>query len=89
MDTAWDLALRRLGAAAILQRARSAVVDAGKIAIGVVVADPAARDQIGPVRADIAVARFIVVEVVTAECAILALRFVDDGNVRFDAFFID
>jgi len=63
INAAQDLALRGLGTTVRLQRATPAVVHARKIAKQVVVADVAGRGQRFAGRADVAIARLVIDEV--------------------------
>jgi hypothetical protein len=81
VDTAWNLALRRLRAAPELHWTGPAVVDAGEVAERCIIGHAAGGDQIGPLGADIAVP-LSVVGVGAAEGAVVALGFVDHWYVR-------
>ena len=89
IDAARDLSRRLLRTASHLEGARIAVGLAGSVVKQVIVHDLAGRSQSVERRADVDVALLVEGEVLAREGAVLALGFVDDGNVRSDLLVVD
>src|SRR5262245_25615861 len=89
MDAAWDFALRRLRTAPGLQRTRTTVRDPCAIKQGRPIVNVARGVQQLALRTDIDIAHLVECEVIPAQRAIFAPRFVDDRNVWRDLLLID
>ena len=79
-----DPARRRVGTASRLQWADLAIERAGEVAVGLVGMQPAGGLQGLAAGADIAVVRFVIVEVAPREGPILTFALVPDRDVRTD-----
>jgi hypothetical protein len=92
VDMSCDLPARRFRTASRLEWTRAAIGDAREVGDHVVAARSAfsvrpLKDLTGG--ADITIAPVVVVEVLSAERAVVAFRFVDDWNVRLDPLLVD